>query len=231
MRLELEQILFSQGFGTRYDCRSLVRSGQVKINQVVKTDPDETVETQNLKFEVRGQLWLYKEKAIIALNKPSGYECSQKPIHHPSVMTLLPSPLRRRGVQPVGRLDEDTTGLLILTDDGVLQHRLIHPKKHVAKTYRVSCKHPCSDSFFERLLQGVLLDGEKVPVKAFELKQVDPFVFEMVIYQGKYHQVKRMVAAAGNRVLRLQRVAFGKLRLPETLQIGQWCFIEQSDLI
>ena len=116
MRLKLEQILFSQGFGTRYDCRSLVRSGQVKINQVVKTDPDETVETQNLKFEVRGQLWLYKEKAIIALNKPSGYECSQKPIHHPSVMTLLPSPLRRRGVQPVGRLDEDTTGLLILTD-------------------------------------------------------------------------------------------------------------------
>ena len=149
MRLELEQILFSQGFGTRYDCRSLVRSGQVKINQVVKTDPDETVETQNLKFEVRGQLWLYKEKAIIALNKPSGYECSQKPIHHPSVMTLLPSPLRRRGVQPVGRLDEDTTGLLILTDDGILQHRLIHPKKHVAKTYRVSCKHPCSDLFFD----------------------------------------------------------------------------------
>lgn len=231
MRLELEQILFSQGFGTRYDCRSLVRSGQVKINQVVKTDPDETVETQNLKFEVRGQLWLYKEKAIIALNKPSGYECSQKPIHHPSVMTLLPSPLRRRGVQPVGRLDEDTTGLLILTDDGILQHRLIHPKKHVAKTYRVSCKHPCSDLFFERLLQGVLLDGEKVPVKAFELKQVDPFVFEMVIYQGKYHQVKRMVAAAGNRVLGLQRIAFGKLRLPETLQIGQWCFIEQADLI
>ena len=171
MRLKLEQILFSQGFGTRYDCRSLVRSGQVKINQVVKTDPDETVETQNLKFEVRGQLWLYKEKAIIALNKPSGYECSQKPIHHPSVMTLLPSPLRRRGVQPVGRLDEDTTGLLILTDDGILQHRLIHPKKHVAKTYRVSCKHPCSDLFFERLLQGVLLDGEKVPVKAFELKK------------------------------------------------------------
>ena len=76
MRLKLEQILFSQGFGTRYDCRSLVRSGQVKINQVVKTDPDETVETQNLKFEVRGQLWLYKEKAIIALNNASGYECS-----------------------------------------------------------------------------------------------------------------------------------------------------------
>ena len=77
----------------------------------------------------------------------------------------------------------------------------------------------------------MLLDGEKVPVKAFELKQVDPFVFEMVIYQGKYHQVKRMVAAAGNRVLGLQRIAFGKLRLPETLQIGQWCFIEQADLI
>ena len=229
--MRLEQILFSQGFGTRYECRALICSGQVKIAQVVKTDPDENIETQQLDFEVNGQLWPYKEKAIIALNKPSGYECSQKPIHHPSVMTLIPSVLRRRGVQPVGRLDEDTTGLLILTDDGALQHRLIHPKKHVAKTYRVTCKHPCSDLFYQRLLQGVLIEGEKLPVKAFELKPVDSHIFEMVIFQGKYHQVKRMVAAAGNRVQALQRVAFGKLRLPEALQLGQWCFIEQSDLL
>ncbi len=229
--MRLEQILFSQGFGTRYECRALICSGQVKIAQVVKTDPDENIETQQLEFEVNGQLWPYKEKAIIALNKPSGYECSQKPIHHPSVMTLIPSVLRRRGVQPVGRLDEDTTGLLILTDDGALQHRLIHPKKHVAKTYRVTCKHPCSDLFYQRLLQGVLIEGEKLPVKAFELKPVDSHIFEMVIFQGKYHQVKRMVAAAGNRVQALQRVAFGKLRLPEALQLGQWCFIEQSDLL
>ena len=229
--MRLEQILFSQGFGTRYECRALICSGQVKIAQVVKTDSDENIETQQLEFEVNGQLWPYKEKAIIALNKPSGYECSQKPIHHPSVMTLIPSVLRRRGVQPVGRLDEDTTGLLILTDDGALQHRLIHPKKHVAKTYRVTCKHPCSDLFYQRLLQGVLIEGEKLPVKAFELKPVDSHIFEMVIFQGKYHQVKRMVAAAGNRVQALQRVAFGKLRLPEALQLGQWCFIEQSDLL
>ena len=229
--MRLEQILFSQGFGTRYECRALICSGQVKIAQVVKTDPDENIETQQLEFEVNGQLWPYKEKAIIALNKPSGYECSQKPIHHPSVMTLIPSVLRRRGVQPVGRLDEDTTGLLILTDDGARQHRLIHPKKHVAKTYRVTCKHPCSDLFYQRLLQGVLIEGEKLPVKAFELKPVDSHIFEMVIFQGKYHQVKRMVAAAGNRVQALQRVAFGKLRLPEALQLGQWCFIEQSDLL
>ena len=175
--------------------------------------------------------WPYVEKAIIAMNKPTGYECSRKPLHHPSVLSLLPAPLRNRGVQPVGRLDEDTTGLLILTDDGALIHRLTHPKKHVSKIYRVTAKHAMTQEMFGRLLEGVMLDGEREKVAADDLLQIDDYVFEMQITQGKYHQVKRMVAAVGNRVSALHRVALGNYHLPDDLTASKWRFIRREELI
>ena len=189
------------------------------------------VDTNGLEFSVDGVNWPYFEKAVIALNKPAGYECSRKPIHHPSVMSLLPAPLRNRGVQPVGRLDEDTTGLLILTDDGALLHRLTHPKKHVAKIYRVTAKHPMDEKMFHQLLTGVVLDGEKETVAADAIEQKSDRVFEMKITQGKYHQVKRMVAAVGNRVQALHRISVGHYTLSEELSEKQWCFIRKEDLI
>ena len=101
--MRLEQVLFSQGFGTRHECRGLVALGHVEINGITHTDPDEDVPVEGLIFSVDGVKWPYFDKVVIALNKPAGFECSQKPIHHPSVMTLLPAPLRVRGLQPVGR--------------------------------------------------------------------------------------------------------------------------------
>ena len=159
--MRLEQVLFSQGFGTRHECRGMILQSRVQIGEVMHQDPDEDVDVDGLVFCVDGKPWPYFEKAVVALHKPSGYECSQKPIHHPSVMTLLPAPLRVRGIQPVGRLDEDTTGLLILTDDGALQHRLIHPKKHVAKVYEVTCRHPISELMVKKLLRYLLMKIEQ----------------------------------------------------------------------
>ena len=227
----LEQVLFSQGFGTRHECRGVILQSRVQIADVVHQDPDEDIDVESLVFTVDGKSWPYFEKAVVALHKPSGYECSQKPIHHPSVMTLLPAPLRVRGLQPVGRLDEDTTGLLILTDDGALQHRLIHPKKHVAKVYEVSCRHAITDVMVEKLLAGVMLDGEKKPVKADSIDVKTDNVLWMTITQGKYHQVKRMIAAVSNRVDRLHRIGVGKYALPEDLPVGQWRFINVNELI
>lgn len=223
--MRLEQVLFSQGFGTRHECRGLIALGRVVFDGVLVTDPDQEVDPVGTKFSVDGQVWPYYEKALILLNKPAGYECSQKPLHHPGVMTLLPVPLRVRGVQPVGRLDADTTGLLLLTDDGALQHRLTHPKKHVAKRYRVICKHPYTRKTVDDLLQGVMLVDEKVALRAQEVIEIDDRTLEMVITSGKYHQVKRMVAAAGNRVDSLKRVAFGQLELPDDLGVGQWMWL------
>lgn len=223
--MRLEQILFSQGFGTRHECRGLIGLGRVMFEGELITDPDAEVDPVGRSFTVDGQTWPYYEKALVLLNKPTGFECSQKPIHHPSVMTLLPAPLRVRGLQPVGRLDADTTGLLLLTDDGALQHRLTHPKKHVPKRYRVTCKHAYGQKTVDALLAGVQLIDEKQPLKAQAVEVIDDKILEMTITSGKYHQVKRMVAAAGNRVEALERVAFGELSLPEDLALGQWMWL------
>ena len=133
--MRLSQVLFSQGFGSRRHCAGLVAAGLVRIGGQVVDDPDADLDTEGLVFEVEGRAWPFHAQALVLLHKPAGYECSQKPRHHPSVMSLLPPPLRERGVQPIGRLDEDTTGLLLLTDDGALIHRLTSPKHHVPKVY------------------------------------------------------------------------------------------------
>lgn len=220
--MRLEQILFTQGFGTRHECRGLIALGQVTVAGDVVTDPDADVDTQDLVFAVKGEPWPYREKALLMMNKPTGYECSQKPIHHPSVMQLLEGPLRRRGVQPVGRLDADTTGLLIFTDDGGLLHRLTHPKRHVPKRYRVTCRHAPTDKMIADLLEGVLLKDEKEKLVAADIVRAGECTIDMTITSGKYHQVKRMVAAAGNRVDALERIAFGGLTLPGDLKPGEW---------
>ena len=223
--MRLEQILFTQGFGTRHECRGLISLGRAAFRSEVLRDPDAEINEEGLLFSVDGEIWPYYEKALIVMNKPAGYECSQKPTHHPSVMTLLPAPLRRRGLQPVGRLDADTTGLLLLTDDGALLHRLTHPKRHVGKRYRVACKHPVSESIVQRLEQGVLLVDEKMPLMARNVAKKNDNVLEMTITSGKYHQVKRMIAAAGNRVEALERISFGKLALPADLESGKWRWV------
>ena len=221
----LSQLLFSQGFGSRRECEARIVSGQVAIAGVSCTDPDSWWETDGLVLQVEGHDWPYHEHALILLHKPAGYECSTRPRHHPSVLSLLPAPLRQRGVQPVGRLDEDTTGVLLLTDDGGLIHRLTSPKRHVPKVYEITTKHAVEPSVLDRLRQGVVLDDDPQPVKADAVTLSDPCQLQMTLTQGRYHQVKRMVAAAGNRVVSLHRSAFGAVRLPASLAPGQWMWL------
>ena len=153
--MRLSQVLFSQGFGTRRECEGLALHGWVQIDGKIVDDPDAEVDPQGLVLRVRGQDWPVHAKALVLLHKPAGFECSRKPRHHPSVMSLLPPPLHRREVQPVGRLDEDTTGLLLLTDDGALIHRLTSPKKHVPKVYEVGTKHAVTPALIAELVAGV----------------------------------------------------------------------------
>lgn len=223
--VKVTQILFSQGFGTRRVCAGLVEAGLVRLGERVLDDPHEDLPTEDLVLTVEGKAWPYHAQALVMLHKPAGYECSQKPKHHPGVLTLLPPPLRERGVQPIGRLDEDTTGLLLLTDDGRLIHKLTSPKHHVPKVYEVTCKHPLAADAVPRLLAGVVLDDDPAPVAAAACEQVDETHLRLTLTEGKYHQVKRMVAAVGNRVEALHRSRFGPLSLPADLAPGQWCWI------
>jgi 16S rRNA pseudouridine516 synthase len=223
--MKLSQILFSQGFGTRRACAGLVHAGLVHHNGRELDDPDEDLATDGLVLQVEGKPWPYHAKALVLLHKPAGYECSRKPRHHPSVMTLLPGPLRQRDVQPIGRLDEDTTGLLLLTDDGTLIHKLTSPKHHVPKVYEVGCKHPVDATQVERLLAGVVLDDDPAPVRAAACEAVGERGLRLTLTEGKYHQVKRMVAAVSNRVETLHRSSFGSIVLPADLLPGQWAWL------
>lgn len=228
--IELQTILFSQGFGTRRECDGLIYSGAVRVADQVCEDPEETF-FDVISIEVNSEVWPVSEFAMVALNKPAGFECSQKPKHWPSVLTLLPAPLRQRnkgGLQPVGRLDADTTGLLLLTDNGPLIHRLTSPKLHVPKIYIVTTSEAVTAQQIEKLNNGVVLDDDPSPVKAAACVQTQEFELALTLTEGKYHQVKRMIAASGNHVKALHRSQIGRLTLPETLAPGQWMHIDPA---
>ena len=242
--MQLQEILYTQGFGTRRVCAGLIQQGHVQIisseTPAVVTDSAMEIEASDLKnlhFRVQGVDWEYHEKAYIILHKPAGTECSQKPSTYPSIYTLLPSPLRLRpqksavqGVQAVGRLDQDTTGLLLLSDDGQFIHRMSSPKKHQPKVYEVTVKHPLEEKQVARLLSGVVLDDDPKPVRAAACEMVNPLHLRLTLTEGKYHQVKRMVAAVGNRVEGLHRSRIGDLELPSDLAPGQWRWLREVDL-
>jgi 16S rRNA pseudouridine516 synthase len=242
--MQLQDILYSQGFGTRRVCAGLIQQGLVQVyesNEVLTpvpcTQSATEFEANGLRFRVQGVDWPYQEKAYLMLHKPAGTECSQKPSTYPSIYTLLPSPLRLRpqkaavqGVQAVGRLDQDTTGLLLLTDDGKFIHRMSSPRHHVPKVYEVTVKHPLDDRQVQKLLAGVVLDDDPQQVQAAACEAVGEFHLRLTLTEGKYHQVKRMVAAVSNRVEGLHRSQIGGLQLPADLAPGQWRWLNQADL-
>ena len=228
--MELERLLRSQGFGSRPDCRYLINSGQVSANGVVLEDPYAEIDPEGFEFTVSGSDWRYREFAYLMLNKPSDFECSQKPKHHPSVYSLLPKPLLTRGVQAVGRLDEDTTGLLLFSDDGQFIHTYTSPKKKVPKIYAVTVKHAIDEIQISSLLDGVKLNDEPMPIAATACEMVSSNLLRLTVTEGKYHLVKRMIAAAGNRVVELKREAVGRLTLPDDLLPGKWRWLDEADL-
>lgn len=230
MKLKLSRLLQSQGLGTRRSCIASIKAGEVSVNGTICVNPDAVFGTANLQFSVAGEIWQYREKAYIALHKPAGYECSHQPLHHPSVFSLLPAPLRERGVQCVGRLDQDTTGLLLFTDDGGFIHRATSPAKNIGKVYEVRCKHPLEDAQLSSLLAGVPLRDAPQPVAALACTRVTSDIVQITIAEGKYHQVKRMLAAVGNRVEALHRIAIGGYGLPADLLPGAWRWMTDDDL-
>ncbi|MEM5341078.1 pseudouridine synthase [Paraburkholderia azotifigens] len=228
--MNLESVLFSQGFGSRRQCRAMIADGRVSIGGTVLTDADADVDTKALVFEVDGTAWPFHERAYILLNKPAGYECSRDPQHHLSVFNLLPAQFATRGIQCVGRLDQDTTGLLLLSDDGQFVHAYTSPKRKVPKLYLATTRHPLDDAQLAALREGVLLHGEAKPIAAVAAQARSERELELTVLEGKYHQVKRMVAAAGNRVEALHRERIGGLALPAALAEGAWQWLDDADL-
>lgn len=228
--VKLYHVLQSQGFGTRKACVARVRAGDVAVNGAVCDNPEALIDTAGLELTFDGVAWPYREKAYVLMNKPAGYECSHHASHHPSVFSLLPPVLVQRGVQCVGRLDQDSTGMLLFSDDGQFIHRMTSPKKNVAKVYRARCADPVSDVMLDAMRNGVQLNDEPSAIAALACEKLDEYTLRLTLAEGKYHQVKRMVGATGNRVTHLHREAIGHFALPDSLPAGAWAWLEAGDL-
>ena len=229
-KLSLERIIHKQGFGARKLCRLMIWNNDITVNGQVCDDPDAEFDLAQLHYTVKGEAWDYREQSYLMMHKPSHYECSHKTQHHPTIYSLLPQPLVVRDVQCIGRLDEDTTGLILISDDGQFIHRMSSPKHKVPKVYEVHCKHPVSDAQILHLCQGVQLIDEDAPIAALNCIRINEHVLHMTLAEGKYHQVKRMVAAISNRVEALKRIQIGELVLPADLAPGQWRWLSEADM-
>lgn len=228
--MKLERILQSQGFGSRRECRSIIRAGLVEIHGEVVEDPFAEIDTDGLEFVVDGEVWPWHEHVYLMLHKPLDYECSRQPQHHRSIFELLPPQFALRNVQPVGRLDVDTTGLLLMSDDGQFIHTWSSGKKRIPKLYHVGLRHAVNDELLQALRDGVQLHDEPAPIQAFRCDATGESSIDLVVTEGKYHQVRRMIGAAGNRVETLHRSAVGGLQLPDDLVAGDWRWMSAADL-
>lgn len=223
----LEKILQSQGFGSRKYCQQIIKNGSVTIENQICDNPKQNFPTEHLSFEVFGEEYLFRENVYIVLNKPKGYECSHQATHHKSIFSLFPEILLHRGIQCVGRLDQDTTGLLLLTDDGQYLQALTNPRKHVPKVYHVTTADPITQEQKQALEQGVELRNEKGIYAATDVHLFSEHQLSMTIHQGVYHQVKRMLAAVGNKVEDLHRHQVGLFELPKIPE-GEWLYLSAT---
>jgi 16S rRNA pseudouridine516 synthase len=235
----LAALLAEQGFGTRKECGRLVWAGLVKIGYFVGEQiewrtpdgPDEQVIPEGLQLQVDDIILPYLKNLHLVLHKPINTECSHTPSHHQSIFALLPEPFINRGIEAVGRLDADTTGLLLLSDSGPFNHFFTSPKRHISKTYRVGTKHLITPEQKSKLEAGVDLkadDETTLPAKVTMLSETS---CDMTLQEGRYHQVKRMFGAVGNRVESIHRVTIGSFALEDSLVAGQWRILTPEDLL
>lgn len=221
--MEFYRYLQRQGLGSRKECRQLIELGLIKLNGTIENNyRREIVEEQVSELIVRDVRWEPITLPLcIMLHKPAQYETSHQPKHYLSVFSLLPPPFLRLGINAVGRLDADTTGLLLFTTDGQLVHTLTSPRQHIPKCYRVSLKHPIQGHFITQLKTGVYLHDSREKIVPKSVDVLDSTTLLLTLTEGKYHQVKRMVAAASNRVVMLHRISLGPLSLGQLAQ-GEW---------
>ncbi len=220
--LRLDRLLTSTGAVSRKEAALAVRRGEVSVDGAPVRDPAAKIDETRAAVTFRGQPLSFKRHLYIMLNKPRGYVSATDDRSLPYVLELLSPEHRRRGLFPVGRLDRDTTGLLIMTDDGETAHRLLSPKRGVEKVYRFTCSKELTDADEARLRSGIAIDGGDVCRPAYLSPDRDRLSGTVTLTEGKYHEVKRMFRALGNEILTLERISFAGLPLDFALPRGAW---------
>ena len=228
--MKLVKLLANLGYGSRKEVQRLIRSGAV-------TDADGNVLGENDvpphdQIRFRGEELDPPAPLVIMLNKPDGYTCSSEDPGS-TIYDLLPErfALRNPGLNPIGRLDKDTTGLLLMTDDGKLLHKIIHPKSNCLKVYQATLDRPLEGHEAELFASGTLvLNSETRPLLPAAMEVLGEKEARITLHEGRYHQVRRMFAAAGNHVLELRRISIGGLQIPDDLEEGDWRVLEPEEL-
>lgn len=218
--MRLDKLLSSGlGLGSRTDVKKMIKKGRVKVEGLDIIRPETNVEPASVSVYVDGVLMRYREFVYLMLNKPQGVISATYDARHKTVIDLVPEEYAHFEVFPVGRLDIDTEGLCLLTNDGALSHKLLSPKSHVPKTYIAEINMPVTDDDINKFKAGITLeDGYKC--KPAELSVIEKNTVQVVIYEGKFHQIKRMFEAVGKSVVYLKRVKMKRLVLDESLSPG-----------
>ena len=223
-KLRVDKILSNLGYGSRAELKVYCKKGLVKVNDKVISNPGTQVDTDVDKIEFNNEVVKYREFIYIMMNKPNGYLSATFDKRDPIVLDLIDPSYLTFEPFPVGRLDKDTEGLLVLTNDGQLAHRVLSPKKHVPKTYYAKVEGIVTEEDVKAFEQGVTLDDgyETMPSQLKILESGEISEIELTIHEGKFHQVKRMFESVGKKVVYLKRLSMGKLKLDETLNLGEY---------
>ncbi len=230
--MRLDKCLADAGIGTRTEVKQMIRKGQVVINGEIVKKAEQKVKPDTDCIMVNGKEISYQKEKYIMLHKPAGVVSATEDVREQTVLTLLPKELQK-DVFPVGRLDKDTEGLLLLTNDGDLAHQLLSPKKHVDKTYFARVQGVVTAEDQKSFLDGVDIGDEKLtmPAKLEILKSEEESEILLTIQEGRFHQVKRMFEAVGKKVIYLKRMSMGSLVLDENLPLGSYRLLTQEEIL
>ena len=233
--MRLDKFLADMGLGSRKEVKGLIKKGTIEVNgQVVKSDKAQVNEFEDT-VTYLGEIITYQKDFYYILHKPAGVISATQDNHDQTVIDLLEDQDYREDLFPVGRLDKDTEGLLILTNDGVFAHQLLSPKKHVEKEYLAEVSGIMTEEDIRLFAEGLIIDGDEqiLPAK-LQIDQVDQetetSIIRLILHEGKFHQVKRMVKAVGKEVLYLKRIRMGKFWLPKDLNKGQYRPMTKEEL-
>ena len=229
--IRLDKYLADMGIGTRTEVKKLIRQGKVKIGDAVVKSPEHKIDGASQKVFCEGQEVGYKEYEYYMLNKPAGYVSATTDAKDKTVLDLI-TDKKRKDLFPVGRLDKDTEGLLLITNDGDLAHRLLAPKKHVDKLYYAKVEGFVTEEDVKSFAEGVNIGEDEVtrPAVLEILKSDEVSQIHLTIQEGKFHQVKRMFEAVGKKVIYLKRISMGTLRLDENLKLGEYRTLTEEEL-
>lgn len=230
-QLRLDKYLSDMGMGTRSEIKSYIRKGRVNINSITCKKPEEKVRVDEDEITFDGQRVIYEEFLYFMLNKPAGVVSATTDNHDKTVIDIIET-VKSKELFPVGRLDKDTEGLLIITNDGGLAHRLLSPKKEVDKVYYAKVDGRVTDEDVEAFLSGISIGEDKpcLPAKLNILVSDDISQVYLTIQEGKFHQVKRMFGAVGKEVIYLKRISMGGLELDHLLKVGEYRRLTKDEL-